>query len=154
MIKGPSPFKVVKTHWHKWICEGPYQSGKEWEIEEDANEEAALLNSVYNTGYAQNPDRRIISDLKHDIDHAYAEAKKWIPDYPWDDKRQTASQAVWACGSGYEGVSKACEDWRRLFKHFAPEQFDSAVQMARKNYSEYLVFVKKLEDEEKVKANG
>ncbi len=45
-----------------------------------------------------------------DISHAVAEAKKYSPDYPW--ARDTASEAVWALGTGMQGVSQACEEWR------------------------------------------
>lgn len=44
-------------------------------------------------------------ELQKDIAHAVNEAMKYQPDYPWE--RHTASEAVWACGSAFRGVSEA-----------------------------------------------
>ena len=205
MIEGESPYKVVKTNWHTWFCEGPYQSGKQWEKEKDAQDECDTLNSVFNTGFyngknnlvsnitvcklpyqeqffvhaekdgadawlcqngtwtfedgdknASLPGNNYLKDATNkfkslksaesDIAHAYACAKEFVPDYPWDDKRQTASQAVYACGSAYEGISKACEDWRRLFAHLAPKEYSSLLEMAMKDTEAYDALLRKLEE--------
>jgi len=140
MIIGPSPFKVVKTSWHKWFCEGPYQSDNKWDTEREALEECSLLNSVYNSGYFANVDQARLATLENDVANAYLCAKKHVPDYPWPekpDKSCQASTAVWACGTSYEGTSRACEDWRMLFEHLAPEQYNSLVSMVASDLQAY-----------------
>lgn len=154
MIIGPSPFKVTKTSWHKWFCEGPYQSGNQWDTEAEALQECSLLNSVYNTGYFANVDQTRLATLESDVANAYCCAKEHVPDYPWPtepDKSCQASTAVWACGTSYEGTSKACDDWRRLFAHLAPEAYSSLLEMVKSDMSAYDALVKKLEDDEKNK---
>jgi hypothetical protein len=151
MIIGPSPFKVVKTGWHTWFCEGPYQSGEQWKTEEEANHECSLLNSVYNTGYFANVDQRRLAELESDVANAYRCAQDYSPDYPWDsdpDKSCQASTAVWACGESYKGVTAACNEWRRLFKHFAPKEYDALLELVKKKIKAYNDLVKKLEEEE------
>lgn len=165
MIIGPNPYKVVKTLGGKWFCEGPYQSGNRWDTEEEANREGALLNSVYNTGYYANVDQARLAVLERDVANAYRCAKEDVPDYPWDDvpdKSCQASTAVWACGQSYIGVTKACNDWRRLFKHLAPTQFRELQEKACADWKWYDQLIKYLEETEKAeekakeeaKANG
>lgn len=149
MITGPSPFKVVKTSLHTWISEGPYKSGNQWKSEQQALRECDILNSVYNSGYFANVDQPRLAKLESDVAHAWKCAKLHCPDYPWDETRQTASQAVYACGGAYEGVSKACDDWRRLFAHLAPEAYASLVKMAMEEPKAYDSLVKKLEENDK-----
>lgn len=55
------------------------------------------------------------AELREDIEHAVAEAKKYQPDYPYT--QNTASEAVWALGTSLEGTSRAInEDWLPLVK--------------------------------------
>lgn len=133
MISGP--YKIEQLSNLSWFCAGPYQTGNQYKVKEQAEVECDLLNSIYSTGYnaglAINKDNlKQIGALKDDIAHAYAEAKTWVPDYPFDDSYPTASQAVWACGSSYEGVSKACDDMHELFKKYAPEAYEKAMKEA------------------------
>lgn len=149
MIIGPSPFKVVKTRWHTWFSEGPYQSGNQWKTEGEALKECDLLNSVYNSGYFAKVDQRRLAELESDVANAYTCAKKHVPDYPWaaePDKSCQASTAVWACGTAYEGVSKACEDWRRLFAHLAPEAYASLMEMTKNNITAYELLMKEIQN--------
>lgn len=146
------PFKVVKTNWNVYFCEGPYQSGNQWKSEEKATEECNLLNSVYMAGFREgiNCSNAIKEELESDIANAYRCAQEYRPDYPWDDTQPTASQAVWACGEGYKGVDAACEDWRRLFKHLAPEAYNLLMELPVK---ESMALRDRLEKEEKEKKN-
>jgi len=150
----PSPFKAVKTNWHKWFCEGPYQSGNQWNTEDEALQECFVLNAVYNAGYFANVDQRRLAELESDVANAYHCAKKYVPDYPWPnepDKSCQASTAVWACGQSYKGVSAACNDWRRLFAHLAPEAYSALLEMTKNDWKAYDSLVKKLEENEKNK---
>jgi hypothetical protein len=52
--------------------------------------------------------RKQLTDAHKDISHAVNEAKKYQLEYPW--QHNTASEAVFAVGSAYQGVSKACDD--------------------------------------------
>lgn len=154
MITGPSPFKVVKTKWNTWFSEGPYQSGNQWKNEEEATKECDLLNSVYNVGYFANVDQVRLAELESDVANAYKCAKDHVPDYPWPeepDKSCQASMAVWACGTSYEGVNKACDDWIRLFKHLAPDAYNALLQMAITDPQGYDSLVKELEQNDKNK---
>lgn len=152
MITGPNPYKVVKTLGGKWFCEGPYQSDMRWDTEEEANREGALLNSVYNTGYFANVDQARLARLEDNAAHAYKCAQEYVPDYPWPDKPDMscqASAAVWACGESYKGVSAACNDWRRLFKHLAPTQYRELQEKACADWKWYDELIKYLEETEK-----
>lgn len=154
MITGPDPFKVVKTGWHKWFCEGPYQSGKEWDTEDEALEEAALLNSVYNIGYFANVDQARLARLEDNAAHAYRCAQEYVPDYPWPDKPDMscqASTAVWACGESYKGVSAACQDWQDLFEHLAPEAYKALFERIKADTKAYDALLQEIKDK---KAKG
>lgn len=52
-------------------------------------------------------------EMQRDVDHAVREAKRRVPDYPWEGVA-TASEAVWAIGSSLEGTDAALGDWRKL----------------------------------------
>lgn len=55
-----------------------------------------------------------LAEARNDIDNAVRCAKKYQPDYPW--KLNTASEAVWACGEAFNGVSKACDSANALIE--------------------------------------
>jgi hypothetical protein len=48
-------------------------------------------------------------ELKSDLAHALAEAKRRQPDYPFS--QNTATEIVWALGEAYLGVESAIEQW-------------------------------------------
>jgi regulator of replication initiation timing len=52
--------------------------------------------------------RRERDDIKSNVENAVRCAKEYCPDYPWT--LNTASEAVWATGESYKGVSAACDD--------------------------------------------
>jgi hypothetical protein len=52
--------------------------------------------------------RKQLIEKEKDINNAVREAKKYQPDYPWT--YNTASEAVWACGTAYIGLNQTCED--------------------------------------------
>jgi hypothetical protein len=47
-------------------------------------------------------------ELKSNVENAVRCAKGYCPNYPWT--LNTASEAVWATGESYKGVSAACDD--------------------------------------------
>jgi hypothetical protein len=47
-------------------------------------------------------------ELKSNVENAVRCAKEYCPNYPWT--LNTASEAVWATGESYRGVSAACND--------------------------------------------
>lgn len=53
-------------------------------------------------------------ELKSDIAHALAEAKKYEPDYPWS--LGTASEISWALGQSSLGVLAANDSWQQYAK--------------------------------------
>jgi hypothetical protein len=68
-----------------------------------------LMAEAIDTAYAEHRERK--DELQRDVNHAVSEAKRRVPDYPWD--QNTASEAVWALGESLLGVSAACDDWRK-----------------------------------------
>jgi hypothetical protein len=141
------------------VCKLPYQDdffvhaqmdGKDVWLCQDGtwtfNETDEKVSLPGNTGLKMLVENKDLAKLESDIANAYRCAKEYVPDYPWDDSRQTASQAVWACGESYSGVCKACEDWQRLFKHFAPDAYSRLLSTSTR---EYIELVKKLEEQEK-----
>jgi hypothetical protein len=72
--------------------------------------------------------RRERDELKRDIDHAVAEAKRRVPDYPWD--QNTASECVWALGESLLGVTAANDEWQEHAKKLEAER-DAAVAAER-----------------------
>lgn len=48
--------------------------------------------------------------LQSDIENAHKCAREYVPDYPFQQKDNRASEAVWACGESYKGVCRANDD--------------------------------------------
>jgi hypothetical protein len=135
-----------------WNNEGPdCFFSQNWATEEEAHVQRDLLNDIHEKGYLKNPNNVEFERLKSDVAHAYAEAKKYVPDFPWDETRQTASQAVYACGTSYQGVSDACDEWRILFIHFAPHSHSALIEMIKNDPKAYDSLIKELEEKYKNK---
>lgn len=148
------PYKVIESDCRKYYCEGPYQTGKNWDLLSDAEEECSTLNIVFQSGFNLNIEKQELEKLKtelkeakEDIANAYGCAVEYVPNYPWDPNIKTASISVWACGEAYIGVSKACEDWRKLFEHLAPDAYKALLNIAEEHSERYNDLMKVIQKE-------
>lgn len=149
MTDNSRPYSSVKSPYGKWYCKGPIENHRTYDTEEEANLQVFFLNAIYSAGYFANQDKVKLARLESDIKNAYNCAKEYVPDYPWPtvpDMSCQASTAVYACGEAYKGISAACEEWRSLFEHLAPEAYKALFEKVNADPKAYDTLLQEIKD--------